>query len=254
MTSKLSFVLFMALALVACTKDSEPLIESVVDQNEVNICQLKSMASDAGWAVTPKAMDGDRTTSLTEQEVNILQEDLNVYSLFPKTSESRQMEVVSFGNQYIFLPVFVPRVETKAASSGSIYVNTTYGYCFFNICNQISIKVCYDLDESGYISYAFGGAGSNFDGSKLTYCGNCRKATIYSTLYYKCSWVGTEVDLSLWLSRLTYHNVVDGSVDFTTSDRIYLFSKGHVNIKTGSSGFDTHEITEDELPPEIFTR
>lgn len=84
MTSKLSFVLFMALALVACTKDSEPLIESVVDQNEVNICQLKSMASDAGWAVTPKAMDGDRTTPLTEAEIKDFQEDLQEYSVYPK--------------------------------------------------------------------------------------------------------------------------------------------------------------------------
>lgn len=252
MRSRLFFVLFVALALVACTNESDSLTEFVENQNAVNISQLKSMASDAGWSVTSNIQEGDRTTPLTEQEIQVLQEDLDVYSLFPQTAEDRQIEVVLFGNQYIFSPVFVPGGKTKAASSGSMDIYAKYGYCFFSKCNQIPIRICYDLDQSGSICYAFGGSGSNFDGSKPTYCYECRKAVGNSTLYYTCTWGSSRVDLNLWLSRLTYHNVVNGGVDFTTSDRIYLFSSGYADIKTGNSHFETKEISKNELPPEIL--
>lgn len=254
MRARLFFVLFMALAVVACKNENDSLTEFVENQNAVNISQLKSMASDAGWSVTTNILDGDRTTPLTEQEIQVLQEDLEVYSLFPPTAENRQMEVVPFGNQYIFSPVFMPRGKTKAVSSGSIDIYTTYGYCFLSVCNQIPIRVYYDLDENGAICYAFGGAGSNFDGSRPVYCDQCQKAKSYSTLYYTCSWGESRVDLTLWLCQVSYHNVVNGSIDFTHSSKIYLFSQGYVDIKTGYSSFDTHEISRSELPPEIYTR
>ena len=251
-----SLVLLTVSMLVGCTEVNDPVLDQEVNQNEENIAQLKAMAEEAGWIVSPKVLESARTTPLTKGEIGELQEDLNVYSLFPETSEKREMEVVPLGGQYVFMPMFVPRVETKATTGGSIYVNAAYGYCFFNNCNQISIKVCYDLDENGAICYAFGGAGSNFEGSKPVYCGDCRKAVSYSTLYYECSWGASQVNLSLWLTHLTYYNasVITGGLDFTSSNRVYLFSKGYVDIKTGAYHFDTHEISRSELPPEIYTR
>ena len=66
----------------------------------------------------------------------------------------------------------------------------------------------------------------------------------------------SQVNLSLWLTHLTYYNasVITGGLDFTSSNRVYLFSKGYVDIKTGAYHFDTHEISRSELPPEIYTR
>lgn len=244
MTSRLFFVLFMALAVVACTNESDSLTESVENQNAVNISRLKSMASDAGWPVTPNVLDGDRTTPLTEQEIQVLQEDLDVYSLFPPTAENRQMEVVPFGNQYIFSPVFVPRMETKATTGGSIYVFAEYGDCFHNVCNQIHIRVTYDLDERGDVVYAFGGAGNDLSDGQ--YCSFCGRAMIYGTLYSKCEWNAHEIFLKLWLSRIEQDGI--------GSKRIYLYSEGPVNVKTGEYHFYTHEISRSELPPEIYTR
>ena len=250
-----SLVLLTVSMLVGCTEVNDPVLDQEVNQNEENIAQLKAMAEDAGWVVSPKVLESARTTPLTKAEIAQLQEDLDIYSLFPETSEKREMEVVPLGSQYVFMPMFVPRVGTKAYSSGSIDFYITYGYCFFSKCNQIPIRICYDLDQSGSICYAFGGSGSNFDGSKPTYCYECRKAVGYSTLYYTCSWGGSRVDLNLWLSRLTYRNIVNGDIDFTyvtTSDRDYLYSTGYMDIKTGNSHSETHEISKSELPPEIF--
>ena len=246
MTSRLFFVLFVALALVACTNESDSLTESVENQNAINISRLKSMASDAGWSVTPNVLNGDRTTPLTEQEIQVLQEDLDVYSLFPSTAENRLMEVVPFGNQYIFSPVFVPRVETKAVSGGSMLVYATYGGCPFNVCNKIPIKVFYDMDSNGNVVYAFGGTEHSINGAGPVSCSVCPGETTYSSIYYKCEW-GNTIYLKLWISFCKVYG-------WGSSLRGYLYSEGYVDIKTGRYNFETHEISRNELPPEIYTR
>lgn len=237
-----SLVLLTVSMLVGCTEVNDPVLDQVVNQNEENIVQLKAMAEDAGWVVSPKILESARTTPLTKAEIAQLQEDLDIYSLFLETSEKREMEVVPFVNQYVFLPMFVPRVETKAITGGSMYVLAEYGYCFSNVCNQIHIRVTYDLDERGDVVYAFGGAGNDL--SDGLYCTNCGRTVVYGTLYSKCEWNAHEIFLKLWLRRI--------EDDGIGSKRVYLYSEGPVNVKTGDYHFYTHEISKNELPPEIL--
>ena len=237
-----SLVLLTVSMLVGCTEVNDLVLDQEVNQNEENIAQLKAMAEDAGWIVSPKVLESARTIPLTKGEIEELQEDLNVYSLFPETSEKREMEVVPLGGQYVFMPMFVPRVETKATTGGSMYVFAEYGYCFDKVCNQIHIRVCYDLDERGNVVYAFGGAGNDLSDGQ--YCSFCGKAMTYGTLYSKCEWGAHEIFLKLWLSRIERYNI--------GSKRIYLYSEGPVNVKTGDYHFYTHEISKNELPPEIL--
>ena len=237
-----SLVLLTVSMLVGCTEVNDPVLDQEVNQNEENIAQLKAMAEEAGWIVSPKVLESARTTPLTKVEIAQLQEDLDIYSQFPQTEEKRQMEVIPFGNLYVFSPVFLPRVMTRAVSSGSLLVYATFGSCWSNVCNQIPIKVYYDLDEKGNVVYAFGGTEYSINGGGPIRC-FCNGANYYSTLYYKCEW-GNTIFLKLWISRYKEYNI--------GYSRIYLYSEGNVDIKTGNSHFETHEISKSELPPEIF--
>lgn len=118
---------------------------------------------------------------------------------------------------------------------------------FFNKCNRIPIKVCYDLDSNGRLIYAFGGVSSgieDLDCQKLVYC---------NTAYYECSWSSDTVYLKLWLTQAVYRCWNGNLSDITFIDEKCLMSTGSVNIKTGAGGFDTREIGKDEWPPIITT-
>ena len=89
-----SLVLLTVSMLVGCTEVNDPVLDQEVNQNEENIAQLKAMAEEAGWIVSPKVLESARTTPLTKVEIAQLQEDLDIYSQFPQTEEKRQMEVI----------------------------------------------------------------------------------------------------------------------------------------------------------------
>ena len=46
-SSVLYFILIMAV-LVGCTNDNEPVLDQIINQNEVNINQLKQIAASSG--------------------------------------------------------------------------------------------------------------------------------------------------------------------------------------------------------------
>lgn len=247
MKSSILYFILIIVVLVGCTKESEPSFDQVINQNEININQLKKMATSSGWRVSTKVEAGDRTTPLTEGEIKNFQKDLHKYSVYPKMREEREVEVVPIGNSYLFMLPFASEFSTKAASSGSVMAYATYGYCFFNKCNRIPIKVCYDLDSNGRLIYAFGGVSSgieDLDCQKLVYC---------NTAYYECSWSSDTVYLKLWLTQAVYRCWNGNLSDITFIDEKCLMSTGSVNIKTGAGGFDTREIGKDEWPPIITT-
>ena len=75
-----SLVLLTVSMLVGCTEVNDPVLDQEVNQNEENIAQLKAMAEEAGWIVSPKVLESARTTPLTKVEIAQLQEDLDIYS------------------------------------------------------------------------------------------------------------------------------------------------------------------------------
>ena len=239
-------VLFAVSTLLGCTNLDEQTLEHAVSQNEKNINQLKEIAKEAGWAVSPKVIEGTRTTPLTEEELQDLQEELNFYLQIKETQEKRLIEVFPMRNRYIYTPLFIPKATTKSISGGSVLVYATYGYCPFGVCDKIPIKVCYDIDSNGNIVYAFGGTEHSINGAGPVSCSVCLGVTTYSSIYYKCEW-GDTIYLKLWISFCKEYG-------WGSSIRGYLYSEGYVNIKTGKYDFETHEISKNELPPEIFTR
>lgn len=253
-SSVLYFILIMAV-LVGCTNDNEPVLDQIINQNEVNINQLKQIAASSGWRVSPKVEIGDRTTPLTEAEIKEFQEDLHEYSAYPKMQEEREVEVAPVGDRYILMLPFTRELLTKSTSGGSVMVFATYGFCPEGKCDQIPIKILYDLDENGNITYAFGGCSADFNiwSKEGIECLFCRKLVKYSTIYYECSWSCESVTITIWANQIIYRNW-DGELShFTTTDRKYLKITGSVNIKDGFGGFDTQEIGKDELPPIVTT-
>ena len=240
-SSVLYFILIMAV-LVGCTKESEPALDQVINQNEININQLKEVAVNSGWHVSPKVEIGDRTTPLTEGEIKEFQEDLQKYSVYPKMQEEREVEVVPVENRYIFMLPFISRLSTKAYSSGSVIVYATYDECFQNVCNQVEIKVCYDLNEYGSIVYAFAGSESLISAGSTF----CPYGTIcYTTAYYECGWGSDTVSLKLWLNRTRYNN------SFT--DKEHFMVVGSVNIKTGTANLESEYVGKGLWSPIITT-
>ncbi|MBB4620667.1 hypothetical protein [Parabacteroides faecis] len=241
-SSVLYFILIMAV-LVGCTNDNEPVLDQVINQNEVNINQLKQIAASSGWRVSPKVEMGDRITPLTEGEIKNFQEDLQEYSVYPKMQEEREVEVIPIGDQYIFMLPFTPKLLTKSYSGGSVIVYATYGECFLNVCNQVEIKVCYDLDEYGNIVYAFAGSESLISAGS-TFCpyGTIR----YTTAYYECSWGSDTVSLKLWLNRTRYDN--------SFSDKEHFMVTGSVNIKTGTANLESKYVGKGLWSPIITTQ
>ncbi|WP_455787701.1 hypothetical protein [Parabacteroides goldsteinii] len=253
-SSVLYFILIMAV-LVGCTKDNEPVLDRVINQNEVNINQLKQIAASSGWHVSPRVEKGGRTTPLTEGEIKEFKEDLQEYSVYPKMQEEREVEVVPIGDRYILMLPFTPKLLTKSTSGGSVMVNATFGFCPGGKCDQIPIKILYDLDENGNITYAFGGCSADYNiwSKEGIECLFCRKLVKYSTIYYECSWSSESVAITIWANQIIYRNWDGDLSNFTTTDHKYLKITGSVNIKGGFVGFDTHEIGEDELPPIVTT-
>lgn len=240
-SSVLYFILIMAV-LVGCTNDNEPVLDQVINQNEVNINQLKQIAASSGWRVSPKVEIGDRTTPLTEAEIKNFQEDLRSYSGYPRIQEEREVEIVPVGNQYAFLLPFASKLTTKSTHGGSIVVYATYGYCFYNRCNKFPIQVFYDLDEGGNICYAF--AGSDFT---ILNCDICSyKSTTYTSPYYECGWGNDTVSIKVWLNRIRRDNA------FSDSQEHFMVT-GTVNIKTGNSDLETQYVSQDLWPPIITT-
>lgn len=229
-SSVLYFILIMAV-LVGCTNDNEPVLDQVINQNEVNINQLKQIAASSGWRVSPKVEIGDRTTPLTEGEIKAFKEDLHDYSVYPKIQEEREVEVVPVGNRYIFMLPFASRLSTKAASSGSRIVYITCGYCFYNRCNQCPINVRFDLDEHGDICYAFAGSECHFQN-----CDVCPyNSTSYTTAYYECEWGNETVFIKVWLNCSRYSSSAN-------DDREHFMVTGTVNIKAGNSNLESEYI------------
>ena len=251
-SSVLYFILIMAV-LVGCTNDNEPVLDQVINQNEVNINQLKQIATSSGWRVSPKVEIGDRTTPLTEAEIKNFQEDLHSYSGYPR-KEEREIEIVLVGNQYTFLLPFTSELITKA-TGGSTIVYATYGYCFGNTCNQVPIKVFYDLDENGNITYAFGGTSSDYNlwSKEGIECGFCNKLILYSTAYYECSWSNESVALTIWANQQTYWNWTDSISHCTSTSHKHFMITGSVNIKGGYTRFETEDVGEGAWSPIITT-
>lgn len=249
----LYFILIVS-ALVGCTKESDSVLDQVVNQNEININQLKKVAASSGWHVSPKVEEGDRTTPLTEVEIKSFQEDLHKYSGYPR-KEEREIEIVLVGNQYAFLLPFASKLTTKAASGGSTIVYATYGYCSANTCNQVPIKVFYDLDERGNIIYAFGGTSSesNIWSKEGIECGSCRKLVLYSTAYYECSWSSDSVALTIWANQTTYWNWTGSLSGFTSISHEHFMITGSVNIKDGYTRLETQEVGDGSWSPIITT-
>lgn len=230
MKSSVLFILVIAV-LVGCTNESEPSLDQVLNQNELNINQLKEVAVRSGWKVSTKVEEGNRTTPLTEAEIKEFKDDLNEYLVYPRIKEEREVEVVPVGNRYIFMLPLASRLSTKSYSGGSVIVYATYDECFHNVCNQVEIKVCYDLDEYGNIVYAFAGSESLISAGSTF----CPYSTIhYTTAYYECSWGSDAVSLKLWLNRTRYNN--------SFSDKEHFMVIGFVNIKTGTANLESEYV------------
>lgn len=255
MKSNIIYFILIVSALVSCTKESDSEFNQVVNQNEANINQLKEVAANSGWKVSPKVEEGDRSTPLTEAEIKEFKDDLHKYSVYPRIKEEREVEVMPIGNRYILMLPFTPKLLTKSTSGGSVMVNAIYGFCPESQCNQIPVKIFYDLDENGNIIYAFGGCSTDFNlwSKEGIECSCCRKLVQYSTIYYECSWSSENVAITIWANQIIYRNWDGQFSHFTSTDRKYLKLTGLVNIKNGSKDFDTQEIRKDELPPIITT-
>lgn len=234
MKSNIIYFILIVSVLVSCTKESDSEFNQVVNQNEANINQLKEVAANSGWKVSPKVEEGDRTTPLTEAEIKEFKDDLHKYSVYPRIKEEREVEIVPIGNKYLFLLPFTSRLSTKAASSGSVIVYITYGYCFYNRCNQCPINVRYDLNEHGNISYAFAGTECHIPNCDLCSYG----ITSYTTANYECAWGSDTVSVKLWLNR-TMHS------SFYSTDREHFMVTGTINIKTGEANLESEYFGKD---------
>lgn len=211
--------------MVGCTEVNDPVLDQEVNQNEENIAQLKAMAEEAGWIVSPKVVEGERITPLTKEEIDAFKIRVKTYSDYPRMQKEREIEIVLEDKLYLCMFPFSPMLKTKAYASGSMVVYATYGYCWSNKCNQFPIKVYYDLDEHGDICYAF--AGSDFF---VKDCGCPYVLTQYTTAYYECEWNTDWVYIKVWLNCSKY--------DSSFSDAEHFMVTGTVYINTGVSNLD----------------
>ncbi|GKG73862.1 hypothetical protein DXA15_01940 [Parabacteroides sp. AM58-2XD] len=70
---------------------NDPVLDQEVNQNEENIAQLKAMAEEAGWIVSPKVVEGERITPLTKEEIDAFKIRVKTYSDYPRMQKEREI-------------------------------------------------------------------------------------------------------------------------------------------------------------------
>lgn len=249
----LYFILIMAV-LVGCTKESEPALDQVINQNEININQLKEVAVNSGWKVSSKVEEGDRTIPLTETEIKNFYQSLDELLVYPNIQENRKVEIFPIGNYYTWKLPFLS-LSTKSTSSGTMYGTASYGDCGFSACD-FKVGVKFDLTD-GCITYAFSGADDLiWDLGRLV-------AFHYVSVYDECTWTCSTIEVVVYINYIKerYSKVEDFNWPesgktrgpFSTSKQSIIV-RGTFNIEKGQSDLVTTWVADGGWSPIDITK